>query len=138
MLLLCHGGKCCGIKHIYGFSNHPQIGELPALKGSSEPAVRYHGGVQSEQAGQQFFIGKAPKETALKRLDRYLRFCQTNQPKGLIEVSLVLGQKNMWEKILLERGFELVQKFENSNTDNTIYLYHRINPWTPPKKKKRK
>jgi len=124
MLLLCHGGKCCGVKHIYGFDTPPGL-HLSAYSSTCNGSNSASG--QSSNAGKEFFRGKAPVETAVERLDRYLDFCKQKQPKGLIEVTLVYYQKKAWEKTLIKRGFKLVNEFVNSNTDSRIWVYHKVN-----------
>lgn len=120
--LLCHGGRCCGIKHIQGFHLYPTM-TVPAYTNDSYPL---NAGGQSE-AGAEFFRGTAPAETMLQRLDRYLDFCKTKQIQGLIEVTLVANQRKMWGKLLKERGFKELKPFKNSNTGNQIWVYHKVN-----------
>lgn len=130
MLLLCHGGKCCGVKHIYGFDWHPMIGEMPAETFEREEHEYCGGGGAGWQhlmPGKNFFKGKAPKEKPLDRLDRLLEYCKEEQPKGLIEITLVKSQKEMWHKYLEERDFEIVNEFKNSNSGATIWVYHKVN-----------
>lgn len=134
MLLLCHGGKCCGIKHIHGFDWHPTIGLLP--KEHFEQGEDYDdncpygtggAGWQSWAAGKNYFEGDAPEENALSRLDRLLAYCKQHQPRGVIEVTLIKEQKSMWHNILEERDFHIVTEFVNSNTQHTIWIYHKVN-----------
>lgn len=125
--LVCHGGQCCGVKHIYKFCNPDQI--LPAVKARS-------GGVlgpcsQQHAVGKNFYKGAAPAESAEDRLDRVLKWCQTYQPGGLIEVCLTECQTSLWHKILLKHGFTLGPNFRNSNTGSRIQVYYLVNIYKP-------
>lgn len=125
MLLLNHGGGCCGTKHICGFFRAPNSPHLLSPEDTDELEVMA-AGAQGRECGQNFYAGKCPAETPLERLDRYLTFLKENQPSGLVEIQLVGFQKSVWNKCLEERGFSVVCKYENSNTSNTIYVYHKI------------
>ncbi len=127
MILTFHGGLCCGIKTIHGFSNTTDwncdaLDEIGADN-------RDQAASQSHQ-NERFFHEAAPQETALERLDRYLEYCDRRRPQGVIEVVLAASdwaQLPAWEPVLLERGFKMVTSAKNSNSNNTIYIYHRVN-----------
>lgn len=135
MKISFHGGKCCGIKIIHNMGSNPNE-ILPERDYGDKPVYfdrdKYGEDVSSDL---MFFYGKVPKETYLKRLDRFIAFLDKHRPKGVIEITLsdydVYGQPNnfnqvaKWEPLLLERGFVLVTKCLNSNSNNNIYIYHR-------------
>jgi len=115
-----HGGKCCGIKHISGLGYHPEEC-LPAKK-RSKPLK--HEGSCYMNSSRPFFHVPAPAETYLQRFDRILAFIHANRPKGVVEVVLTGTQLLYWRALLEERGFTLVNKCKNSNSGNTIHIYH--------------
>lgn len=116
MIIRCHGGSCCGIKHIYGFGKDPtcQIGVVASRLLTTE----------------DLFPGPAPVETYHDRLKRLLRWFPSYQSRGLIEVALVdtprhyQDQAEKWEPILLDIGFKKVTSFFNSNSQRTVAVYH--------------
>lgn len=129
-----HGGKCCGIKTIHGLGYNPNelIAALPKRKEFDKPADQYGRDFRSVT---NFFRDKAPCETCLARLDRYIKYLDEKRPKGIIEIALAdfngnreatsWNQIRKWEPILLERGFKLVNECMNSNSGNKVYVYHR-------------
>lgn len=124
-----HGGKCCGIKVIWGFGHYPNELE-DALSAISESNKDAHG--EHVASTERFFTEEAPQETKLARLDRYLEYCDARRPCGCVEVTLAdydgdgQGQLTPWRGLLEERGFKLVSQFANSNSDNDVYVFHRI------------
>lgn len=129
MDLYFHGGMCCGIKTIAGFSGHNNYNEYErtAQKFRSNDANGDH--VSTEKP---FFTDEAPQEKAIERLDRLIAFCKKYRPKGAIEIVLMRTRGNgfqidAWEKIILDRGFkQYVPEFENSNSGNFLRIYHLI------------
>lgn len=120
--LVCHGGKCCGIKHIYSFPNKNTILNAEPARGSVKGAY-----AQQHSPGKRYFCRAAPKETALERLDRLLAFCKKEQPGGMVEVVLNQGQDKEWGDILDQRGFILGPRFKNSNTYGILQVYWLVN-----------
>jgi hypothetical protein len=133
-----HGGLCCGIKHIHEVGCNPngKIGPKPARKFEG-PDFTHDKQMNPDQWGinvssaDNAFYGEAPKETYLERLDRYLKFLDGWRPSGIVEIVLSDGdddcynQVKAWEELLLERGFKAVNSCKNSNSGNTIWVYHR-------------
>lgn len=129
-----HGGLNCGIKHIYGFNDYAFDCIQPALI-KKTPNYRDKdgdgfsvGNFCSDGQGETnlLYYREAPEETTLLRLDRYLQFLEGNRPGGIVEVTLNGLQIKKWEEILLERGFTCVSSAMNSNSDNNIYVFHKI------------
>lgn len=139
MYLVFHGGKCCGIKTIYGFS---APNEILAARDKTSPLNHDK---QGNTVGSDiyFFTDGAPKETRLKRFERLIDFCRRERPHGLIEVALAtidvylysddgeeylgkIAQDALWGPLLEERGFKEVTKFKNSNTGRNITVYHFV------------
>lgn len=129
MRLLCHGGKCCGMRHIYGLQSSPSrtvcpVDKTPDFFGPSNGAGEY------QKPGQNFFSDAAPQEPAWRRLDRYLEYCDRRRPRGIVEVVVVSGgfytsQHDKWRRSLIKRGFKKVNECWNSNSSNTLHVYHR-------------
>jgi hypothetical protein len=126
-----HGGKCCGIKTIYGFSfDDPSEMEEEV---SAKPAINKDQFGHHVSSDLDFFTDAAPEETQKKRLDRLIKFCEKHRPRGIIEVTLAdssyesgdYNQLLLWKNILHRRKFKIVNKCKNSNSGNTVYVFHR-------------
>lgn len=131
MHLAYHGGKCCGIKTIYGFQSNPEHHVAPI---EDYIRIRYcnldSNGDDVTSEGR-FFHATAPKETGIERLDRYLRYCDQRRPGGVIEIVLadfdwMPSFNAAWWPILEERGFTKTATFQNSNSGNKVTVYHRV------------
>jgi hypothetical protein len=70
MRMIFHGGRCCGFKHIYGLGTRPDYNVDARAKQTS--AADYDGCEMS--VNRDFYIEACPRETYLKRLDRYVDF----------------------------------------------------------------
>jgi hypothetical protein len=127
MRLVFHGGKCCGIKTIYGFER-PDYFVSPEEKRGFICPDEYGHHVSSDT---DFFTDEAPEETELERFDRLIEFCENHRPNGIIEAVLAssdykdYNQPPFWEEHFLKRNFKLVNQCLNSNSGNTVYVYHR-------------
>lgn len=121
MRLILHGGKCCGIKHIYDLGYSAMDMERAKRETTELPdeGARYMSSVRP------FFYPAAPAETKGARLDRYLAFLDENRPRGVCEIILSDWQLVGWRSFIESRGFKLVNKCKNSNSGNTIHIYHR-------------
>ena len=131
-----HGGKCCGIKTIYGFGygdnakKHMEDSLYETGDGTPEDYDKSGDEVSSDLP---FFTEEAPEESTLDRLDRYLSFIEKWRPSGIVEITLAETMSNVdsywnqvriWEKDLLDRGFKEVNKHKNSNSGNIVHVYH--------------
>lgn len=111
MRIVSHGGKCCGILHIFGFGTNPD---------GQHPQVDDNGVRQHDDDGLGLYDG-----TYLSKLDEILDMFNTRNfalPR-LIEVTLVSNQR-VWYPILEERGFRLAYEFHNGNTGNIVKVFH--------------
>lgn len=121
-----HGGKCCGIKVIWGFGSNPL-----AMDSSLEAIKITNADIAGDNVStrDRFFHLAAPEETCVERLDRYIAFVKVKRPKHIIEAVLAevttgyLDQK-VWFPILEERGFKRINKAKNSNSGNTCHVFH--------------
>jgi hypothetical protein len=137
MKITFHGGECCGIKHISGLGNDPErlVDEIDNPKPDNDHAAYPDTSGREVSSDQNFFYGKAPKESCLNRLDRYIKYIDKVRPYGVIEIVLCdyrcapwmahYNQIPAWEPVLLKRDFVLVTPCFNSNSDNKIFIYHR-------------
>ena len=83
MYLSYHGGGCCGVKHIWNFPADPKT-PISAL---NECRI-------GEQPYKRFFSKAAPSETAIARLDRYIKYMHEVAPGNLIEIFLAEYKNN--------------------------------------------
>jgi len=127
MQLAFHIGKCCGIKTIWGMGVNPLGTEhaLPELPGK----VKHDRIGADVDTNLRFFHEKAPQESKLDRLDRYLNFVKRERPQHIVEIVLAESawyhvDQSAWVPELETRGFRLVNSCMNSNSRNTIYVYH--------------
>lgn len=139
MELVFHGGKCCGIKTIYGFFNAPW--DMTSRRESCEERNQDKYG-HSVRSDLSFFTDEAPKETYKERLVRFIDFCKRRRPRHMIEVVLSnqsfsvynnethefesIRQIDLWGPILEELGFLPVTTFNNSNTGFNVTVYHLV------------
>lgn len=124
MRLAFHGGRCCGIKTIYEMGGEPE-GVLSAIDAvpKNNADVLYN----NTDTMTRFFHEKAPKETYLERLDRYIAYCKTYRPSHIIEITLAQGaycNQKKWDPLLEERGFVKTIEGRNSNSGNTVRVFH--------------
>lgn len=148
MQFMHHGGHCCGIKVIEG------LGVTPSAKVAKleKSALRYNS--YREWAGTRYCHKSRPEETALQRLDAYLK--QDEKRLGITEIVLadalsysaqaksyrMMGhtdlansyernaklsdQTRLWRRHLLKRGFVEVSRCFNANSGNNIFVFHLI------------
>lgn len=143
--LVFHGGKCCAIKTIYGFSMSPKqtSWKCPETSKSSKRTQDKRG--NHVNSDMDFFTDEAPLESYEARLDRLIAFCRRERPAGIIEAVLMEypdydkkdengswlpkeGSGQMpWEPELLKRGFvKVTGPVLNSNSSNYIHIYHLV------------
>lgn len=115
-----HGGACCGIKHIWGLPPSPSstVGRKGKQKAGPNEATQYYRGNAS------FFPITAPLEKASDRLNRIIDYIKSRRPGGIIEIVLSSHQLLNWREHLKSIGFVEVNKVRNSNSGNTIHVYH--------------
>lgn len=118
-----HGGQCCGIKVICGFLCGPHA---LVRKRKAKQAVLADCCGYSHSVGVSFFHEEAPKEKNWERFNRYMHFLEKRRPQGIVEVVLTKYQENSlgWGPLLLQAGFKEVSRCKNSNSCNTIIVYH--------------
>lgn len=129
MILVFHGGLCCGIKTIHSLPANPQ-GKTCEVK--KEPELRNDKEGRKVASDLSFFTDAAPQETYLERFDRMVAFCERERPGGIIEVvtadlggSYYSGAEMVWGPLLRDREFVEVNSVLNSNSGNVIHIYHR-------------
>lgn len=128
-----HGGMCCGMTHIEGFSypnaNCPEDNHAAGCMGD------YHCHIHP---GNLCRFGKAPAETAKERLLRMIKFIESRRSQGIIEVVLTHWQNESWKATLEEFNFKLVNKCSNSNSGATLHVWHRNSGEPKPEPKAEK
>jgi hypothetical protein len=129
MYIKLHGGACCGIKHIHDMGGSPDT-KLSARDALIDGATSFNRhpvrGVNDAHADtypEDFFYEEAPAETGAKRLDRLLKFLKKRRPHGIVEIVLTNSQ-HLWFPVLEDHGFVKVTTAVNSNTDNTLNVFH--------------
>lgn len=127
-----HGGWCCGIKQIAGFRRLPtdlmSCRDVVAAARDNKYDLAFAAWVSDHEGS--LYPKKEPAETYLQKLDRYLGYNDKLFPSGVVEVVLATSvyphmDQKVWMPVLEERGFELVTSNPNSNSGNTIHIYHR-------------
>lgn len=121
-----HGGKCCGIKVIYGFGANPDD-EVMEDALDAIPITHADSMGHTVRSSDRFFHESAPRETALQRLDRYISYIKERRPEHIIEVVLAKGHfidQSKWFPVLEEKGFKKVNSCKNSNSGNTVHVFH--------------
>ena len=118
MYMTYHGGRCCGIKHIWGMTNEPaQI--LTPQAALNDSGIGW---------SHSQYSHPRPKEAASDRLDALVDFARCNWPEHIIEVVVAdtgyTKQAQNWSDALIERGFKEVNRNINSNSTNTVVVYH--------------
>ena len=137
MRLAAHGGYCCGIKTIHGLGESPD-----GLISKKEP----HKYVFTLHAADKFgctphgdinmFTAGAPEETEGSRFERVLAHLKDIRPAGVCEVVTVdsgdtdngwfTATTDKWGGFLVSLGFNKVTSAKNSNSGNTIDIWHLV------------
>lgn len=99
MNIAIHGGRCCGVDHIYGFS---YLRSRPVLG-----------------------LDAGSKEIVKSFQDRVATW-KRNNPSRMLEACLTDSQMMKWAPYLQEAGFKLVTRFRNSNSENTVNVLHLL------------
>lgn len=127
----CHGGQCCGIKHISGFPLYPNHGKEWSLEADNTFDDEDSSG-EDVSTRLRFFQDAAPEEPLWDRFDRMLAYIKKERPGGIVECVLAKEGKegHDWDQIalhgpkLIERGFKVVNEVDNSNSYNICRVYH--------------
>lgn len=125
MKIQTHGGRCCGIKTIHGFHDRPAcpIGPKKAQKFVNDTDVCGN----SVSKHYNWYRPARPRETYGQRFDEYIRYIKEKRPAGLIEVTLLEYQLgDGWRSYLDKHGFKQVSEFFNSNSYDTVYVFHLV------------
>lgn len=123
MELVTHGGRCCGIKTIHTFYGKPE----DLIHARSATGAEKNDSIYAvSNIGKPFHWPALPVESGTARLKRFIDFVKEHRPDHLIEAVLNNYQRPSWGDTLLEHGFRCVSVHRNSNTQATIYTYHKI------------
>jgi len=128
-----HGGNCRGIKVIHELGGYPDMYKIAARKATKMtsfgqcPGPAVNDMRRSNPRGKyDFFNLAAPQETYRERLKRFLDFIKEHREHHIIEVVINANTQKAWVPILEKYGFKEVSKGTNSNTMNTIAVYHLV------------
>lgn len=120
-----HGGKCCGVKEIVGFSYQPStmVSEYEPDLTSKEWWLGRD--LDGEDTGTFTSLcnEKRPPETALERLKAVIANIVKRQEGVLFRAHLLGCQEKEWADELMDLGFTFDLDFVNSNSGNRIYCY---------------
>lgn len=143
MQVAYHGGQCCGIKVIYGFSSNPRevLGKVVANPISSVQAYSLQnkdrrGATVSSDLNP--CLKDFPAQTGIERLDALVEWVKEWRPEGIIEITLTDAYQKKWYPLLKSRKFKQVAKFYNSNSGNIVRIFHLIYGEANEELKKRK
>ena len=102
-----HAGGCCGISVVHGFDD--------ATEADLDGILRRHDTMNEHGAG------------AGRLLEAVLSERQVNPDFGRNATMIVESIRNrgFWAPILFSKGFRLVARFRNSNSDQICYVFHR-------------
>lgn len=135
MRLAAHGGYCCGIKTIHGLGESPD--DLISEKEPHKHVFTLHDADQSgcpPHGDINLFTAGAPEETKGSRFKRVLAHLKYIRPAGVCEVVTVdsgdtdnnefFATTGKWGDFLAGLGFNKVTSAKNSNSGNTIDIWH--------------
>lgn len=124
-----HGGFCCGITTIY-LGNVYSSDNMWCRARTDNTGNRVTA-IDHSQRREKYGLLPRPAETILDRLDWYIEKIKQPRPSGIIEIVLATGSEKRrkqepWIPVLEERGFKCVSTAKNSNSGNTIRVYHLV------------
>lgn len=126
MILSTHGGHCCGMKQLWGFTPNPTQ-MCPALPAPAHGSADYN---HQAMVLRRYLVNEGlPSESGHDRLKRYLDFILKQKGccvEAVIKLKAAYGDQAAWEPALVEAGFQKVQEFVNSNTMNVLGVYHLV------------
>lgn len=135
MRIVPSNSGCCGVKYIRDFPRPDN--KMSALLREDWDGYNYESDTSEPDAPYKcLFRGKAPEETAVERLKRFVAFLQDTRESGRIEVYLApvktevrcgscncgvhCDQYPLWQPILLEMGWKELPSFQNGNSCNIV------------------
>lgn len=129
MQVVYHGGKCCGIKTIYGFNSDPYQVLSPVAEQSLRPHDAYilqRKDVTGSDVSSNLYpcLKAFPRQTGIERLDALVEWVKEWRPEGVIEITLTDAWQKKWYPLLKVRKFKQVAKFYNSNSGNIVRIFH--------------
>lgn len=129
MIISFHGGMCCGIKTIHSMGTNPA--ELTSSLEAQKSKRNHDANYDYTKQDYNFFTDEAPKETQEARFTRYLDFIKKYRPGHIVEVALVVQgagwvNQKAWVPILEALGFKAVTSAKNSNSGNTVTIFHLV------------
>lgn len=124
MFYVYHGGKCCGIRTIYGFGHNPDK-KLLALPEVTHECIK----TEPLKYANRAMHKARPEETALERFNAYIALHKNTVGEGILEVVVAVGnfeRQECWIPILLKNKFKLVSHSYNMNSFNRVFVFHLV------------
>lgn len=135
MRIVPSNSGCCGVKYIRDFPRPDKM--MSAINRDEWDDYNPEGDTSEPDAPYLcLFEGKAPEETAVDRLKRFVTFLQETRGEGRIEVYLGpvktskmcancncsshCAQYPLWRPILLDLGWKELPNFHNGNSGNDV------------------
>lgn len=135
MRIVASNSGCCGVKYIRDFPRPDLM--LSAINRDEWDDYNPEGDTtEPDRPYTCIFEGKAPEETAVDRLKRFVTFLRVTRENGRIEVYLGpvktsercghcncgthCDQYPLWQPILLELGWKELPTFYNGNSSNHV------------------
>lgn len=124
-----HGGFCCGMTHIFNFPPMPTsvLNERVAKDKAERTAF-----IRDYPYQAQVLNDSYPQQTAAERLTQMVASIENGipnvrgaRPLGIIDIVLTDEQCDFWRDTIEALGFKEVGSNENSNSSNTIRVFHR-------------
>lgn len=129
MRMVAHGGKCCGVKHLYlGSYDNPETTLKEAEDTTPVPKNPYSVNVPPFPWECHIIKRKFPAQTARKRFIEMIKAYDAIFAYGTIEVttSTVCSQTSNWTPLLEEYGFKNVGSCFNSNSNHRVTVWLRF------------
>lgn len=131
MYIRPHGGGCCGMTHIYSLGVDPKfvLGAVtkPSVIPQNNQNVLYSRPKESNEERLRWIIstiGTRCQQVGNPRLPCNCEDLTIARPGGIIEVVLTQHQVILWRPVLEDIGFKEVNSAVNSNSNNTIHVFH--------------
>lgn len=107
-----HGGQCCGISHVHGFDYTTEASLDQVL-------------LQHDQRSDHGTPGSRTLEAVLSE-----RQVNPAHGHGRTMIPEAIWQEGGWAPVLFRKGFRLVGRFRNSNSNEFCYIFHRNLAWS--------
>jgi hypothetical protein len=125
MLMVSHGGHCCGIRTIWGMGETPEAMQSAFPKQFDDRKLEWLTAPPTGTNKHCFPAVDFPLETGAERLKRLLELQDAVQTYGIVEVTTAAAQTGYWKEELEAQGFKKSCECLNSNSLNVVTVWHR-------------